>query len=782
MGKEGCVDPRQWLEVERIYHAALEQEPAAREAYLDESCGDDSQLRREVEELIAYQERAANFIETPAVEMMARRAAAASERGFRLAAGGRLGPYEILQPVDAGGQGEVYRARDTRLGRVVALKILGARMLEPSGLRRLEREARAISSLNHPHICTLFDIGRDADIDYLVMEYVEGRTLAARLCDGRMALPEVLRIACQIAEALDYAHRQGIVHRDLKPGNIMLTEGGAKLVDFGLARWLQQTDDCGSAAPMGVTASLSLTGVVLGTPQYMAPEQIAGGEVDARTDVFAFGAVLFEMAHGRKAFADGTKRQAVRAGSRGATSRAALDRVILRCLRNAPEERWSSAAELLRELRRVEARKQPRRLAWAAIVGLLSIVAAISGMLVTKRPAAPRLKPEILYSFTGKNGDGAILDRCGVTIGPDGAFYGFTFRGGTLGHGTVYRLSRRSGGWHEEVIYTFIGPNGRMPVGAPVFGPDGSLYGAASVGGAEDHGLIFRLKPPAAPGGAWTGLAIHQFTPSRGDGADPAEGPIFGSDGSLYGTTRYGGPHTNEIVYELLPPAGSEGEWKERVIHRFTGSATGDEHPWGGVVFGKDGNLYGTAFGRPGLVYQLRPPANPGREWDEKLLYHFLMNDASGDSPVTGLTVGGHGELYGTTQWGGINASGTVFEMSPSGSGGGWTHSVLHWFASQAGDGTEPISGVLVGPHGELYGTTQKGGAWGRGTIFKLTPPARGDGSWTETVLYEFTGQNGDGGQPHSNPHLIFDKTGGLVGTTVSGGAFGGGTVFRLPL
>ena len=775
------MDPRQWLEVERIYHAALEQEPAAREAYLDECCGDDSQLRREVEELIAYQSRAEGFIETPAVEVMARHAAATSQREFRLSAGERLGPYEILQPAGSGGQGEVYRARDTRLGRMVALKLVSARMLEPAGLRRMEREARAISSLNHPHICTLFDIGRDADVDYLVMEYVEGRTLTTFLSEGRMPLAEVLRIACQVAEALDYAHRQGIVHRDLKPGNIMLTEGGAKLVDFGLARWLQQADDCGPAAPMGDTASLSLTGVVLGTPQYMAPEQIAGGEVDARTDIFAFGAVLFEMAHGRKAFADGTMRQAVRAGSRGATSRAALDRVILRCLRNAPGERWSSAAELLRELRRIEARRQPRRLEGAAIVIVSLVIAGVSGMLLKELSVAPHLKPEILHSFTGKNGDGASLDRCGVTIGPDGAFYGFTFRGGTLGHGTVYRLSRSGGAWREEVIYTFTGPNGRMPEGAPVFGPDGSLYGAASVGGAEDHGLIFRLKPPTTPGGAWTGLAIHQFTPSRGDGADPAESPIFGSDVGLYGTTRYGGPHTAGIVYELLPPSGAGEEWKERVIHRFT-RKDNDAEPWGGVVFGKDGNLYGTAFGRPGLVFQLRPPANPGREWDEKLLYHFQMNSPGGDSPVASLTAGANGELYGTTQWGGINAAGTIFEMAPSGSDGAWTHTVLHRFASQAADGIEPICGMLVGPDGVLYGAAEKGGTWGLGTIFKLTPPARSGGSWTETVLYNFTGQNGDGLQPNSNPHLIFDKTGGLVGTTVSGGAFGGGTVFRLPL
>jgi uncharacterized repeat protein (TIGR03803 family) len=795
------VDPERWRRIEPLYHGALEREPAERAAYLREACAGDQGLRREVEELIAYQARANNFMETPAVDMLARREAAvlASETGFSLAAGARLGPYEILQPLGAGGMGEVYRARDTRLGRVVALKVLAARMIEQANLR-LQREARAISSLNHPNICTLYDIGWDNQVDYLVMEYVEGPTLAARLREGPLPLAEVLRIGMEIAEALDCAHLQGIVHRDLKPGNIMLMARGAKLVDFGLAHWREQADDFSASAGAlaAKPASLTTTGMALGTPQYMAPEQIVRGEVDARTDIFAFGAVLFEMAHGQKAFTGDTSDEvvaAIRKGDLPVVSRrasaapAALDRVIRRCLKTVPAERWQSAGEVLRELRRIEGRRPGKRRVWAGVLALCVALSAGAVFLVKGRRAASRLIPQVLYSFTGKSRDGAAPDRCGVTMDAAGALYGFTFGGGVAGQGTVYKLTPRpeDGAWRETVLYGFAGADGAKPHGVPALGRDGSLYGATALGGREGQGVVFRLTPPARPGGPWTETVIHHFTPSAGDGAQPASSPIFGPDGGLYGATRYGGPHTSEIVYELTPPSASDGEWQEKVLHRFTGK-NGDEHPWGEVVFGKDGCLYGTAFGRPGAVFRLGPPATPGREWEETLLYRFRMNGVDGDSSVAGLAVGKNGELYGTTQWGGIAGSGTIFQMTPSAAAPAgphsrtWTHTVLYRFTSQAGDGSEPIAGLLPGPQGELYGAASKGGAWGRGTLFKLTPPPRPGDPWTETTLYSFTGQAGDGFSPQPNPHLIFDKTGALYGTAVNGGTFNAGAVFRLAL
>src|SRR5258707_1137289 len=206
-------------------------------------------------------------------------------------AGTRLGPYEILTSIGAGGMGEVYRARDTRLDRIVAIKVLPSHLADRSELReRFEREARTIASLNHPHICTLFDIGHQDGTDYLVMEYMEGETLAQRLQKGPLPLGQTLQYAIEIADALDKAHRKGVTHRDLKPGNIMLTKSGAKLLDFGLAKLKQET------TPANVTLSklptedaVTAQGTILGTLQYMAPEQLEGKEADARTDIFAFG-------------------------------------------------------------------------------------------------------------------------------------------------------------------------------------------------------------------------------------------------------------------------------------------------------------------------------------------------------------------------------------------------------------------------------------------------------------------------------------------------------------
>src|SRR6201993_40121 len=213
--------------------------------------------------------------------------------------GKRLGPYEILSAIGAGGMGEVYRARDTRLERIVAVKILPDHLSDRAELReRFEREARTVASLNHPHICTLYDIGHQDGIDFLVMEYLEGGTMAERLKKGSLPLDQVLQYAIEIADALDKAHRKSITHRDLKPGNIMLTKSGAKLLDFGLAKLKQDATPVVSLSQRPTAESgMTAEGTILGTLQYMAPEQVEGkpNEINARTDIFAFGAVVYEM-------------------------------------------------------------------------------------------------------------------------------------------------------------------------------------------------------------------------------------------------------------------------------------------------------------------------------------------------------------------------------------------------------------------------------------------------------------------------------------------------------
>ena len=220
-----------------------------------------------------------------------------------LQAGTRLGPYEVLSLIGAGGMGEVYQARDTRLDRKVAVKVLAPELASDAEFRaRFAREAKAISALNHPHICGLYDIGREHDTEYLVLELLEGETLAARLERGPLPLAQVLRFGIEIADALEAAHRHGIVHRDLKPGNIMLTAAGTKLLDFGLAK--HTVGAAGQALSMLATAPGTGTaqGTIIGTLQYMAPEQVQGAPADARTDIFALGTILYEMATGRRAF------------------------------------------------------------------------------------------------------------------------------------------------------------------------------------------------------------------------------------------------------------------------------------------------------------------------------------------------------------------------------------------------------------------------------------------------------------------------------------------------
>jgi hypothetical protein len=289
-------------------------------------------------------------------------------RAMAFPPGTRLGPYEIAAPLGAGGMGEVYRARDTRLGRDVAVKVLPQHLAATPDLRaRFEREARAVSSLNHPHICTLHDVGREGDTDFLVLELIEGETLADRVARGALPTPDVLRLGGQIADALDRAHRAGIVHRDLKPGNVMLTKGGAKLMDFGLARATGAAEPAGgsgvtiAALSQSPTMSRPLTaeGRIVGTFQYMAPEQLEGKEADERTDLWALGCVLYEMATGKRAFEGKSQATLIAAiiGSEPAPiaqvapmNPPALEHVVRACLMKDPAERIQSAHDVKLQL------------------------------------------------------------------------------------------------------------------------------------------------------------------------------------------------------------------------------------------------------------------------------------------------------------------------------------------------------------------------------------------------------------------------------------------------
>ena len=279
-----------------------------------------------------------------------------------LASGTKLGPYEVISPLGAGGMGEVYRARDTRLERDVAVKVLPTNLSsDPSLRQRLEREAKAVSKLSHPHVCTLHDIGHQDGVDFLVMELVEGETLERRLIKGPLPLEQILRFAAQIADALAKAHKMGIMHRDLKPSNVMLTKTGAKLMDFGLAKESGPPPLASALTEMTAEqAKLTVEGTIIGTFQYMAPEQLEGKEADARTDIFALGEVIYEMASGKPAFT-GRSRASLIAAILSSESQPmaafqpmtppALERVVKKCLAKDPDERWQTASDLASELK-----------------------------------------------------------------------------------------------------------------------------------------------------------------------------------------------------------------------------------------------------------------------------------------------------------------------------------------------------------------------------------------------------------------------------------------------
>ena len=282
--------------------------------------------------------------------------------------------------------GEVYRGHDSRLGRDVAIKVLPAHVAsDPDLRRRFEREARTVAALNHPHICTLHDIGEQDGIDYLVMEYLEGQTLAERLGKGALPLDEVLQVSIQIADALDKAHRQGITHRDLKPGNIMLTKSGAKLLDFGLAKLRPTAADLAEQPTQ--ENPITAQGTILGTLRYMAPEQLEGSEADARSDVFAFGTVLYEMATGKRAF-DGQSQASLIASIITSEPPAmsvhrpmtplALDRLVRKCLRKDPDARWQNVHDITDELRWVaESASHPSASAAPPVVSPRQIAGAV---------------------------------------------------------------------------------------------------------------------------------------------------------------------------------------------------------------------------------------------------------------------------------------------------------------------------------------------------------------------------------------------------------------------
>jgi hypothetical protein len=419
-------DAARWRRIESVVQAALERPPHARAAFLAEACGADEDLRREAASLLEREASAEAFLAAP-LDAVAAAAMTGGPGGTsradvpRIAPGTRIGEYEVGERIGAGGMGEVYRARDHALHRNVALKVLPtAFSADPDRLARFEREARLLASLNHPHIGAVYGLRASGDLRAIVLELIDGETLEAHIRRGALPATRALPLAVQVADALAHAHRHGVMHRDLKPANIMLTKAGAKLLDFGLARWGVTPR---GYVPSGVdppvhsagVGTLTGQGTILGTLHYMAPEQLEGRPVDVRADVFAFGAVLYEMLTGRKAF-DGGSAPAVMAAVLGAepafealhpVAPPAVERLVRKCLAKDPDERWQTARDLADELTWIvdeatharaasaapaAAARRPRTWMRAALAAVIATLAVWTGWALApaREVAAPR--------------------------------------------------------------------------------------------------------------------------------------------------------------------------------------------------------------------------------------------------------------------------------------------------------------------------------------------------------------------------------------------------------
>jgi Tol biopolymer transport system component len=467
--------------------------------------------------------------------------------------GRQLGHYQVQSLVGVGGMGEVYRALDTRLNRTVAIKVLPPHLAErPEPRERFDREARTIASLSHPHICTLFDVGHEEGLDYLVLEYLEGETLALRLAKGPLPIEQVLRYAIEVADALDKAHRKGIAHRDLKPGNVMLTKNGAKLLDFGLAKLKQQGAPAGVPAAQLATLNHGVTmeGTILGTLQYMAPEQVEGKveQIDGRTDIFAFGALVYEMATGKRAFEGASNASVIGAilkdtpPAMSATqplTPPGLDRAVRKCLAKDPDERWQNAKDLCDELRwiaesgstshastRATAPAPRRRIVVAAAAAVLAAAIAALAVWSLKSPPAPPAAPLARIRLPLPPGETLVATESysPLALSPDGTRLVYVIK-----HAGVPQLYMRT---IDALDFTAI--PGTEGGAGPFFSPDSQWIGFSSAG---ERKLMKVFVGGGAPQKVCDTLTIME-------GSWGADGKIvLGGDsgGGLYAVSAAGG-------------------------------------------------------------------------------------------------------------------------------------------------------------------------------------------------------------------------------------------------
>jgi eukaryotic-like serine/threonine-protein kinase len=588
-----------------------------------------------------------------------------------LAGGAKLGPYEVISAAGSGGMGEVYRARDTRLDRTVAIKILPAHLSgNPEAKQRFDREARAISSLNHPNICTLYDVGHQDGMDYLVMEFLEGETLADRLTKGPLPSEQVLKYGVEICEGLEKAHRTGVVHRDLKPGNIMLTKTGAKLMDFGLAKSAAASPPPASSLTMTISGPsaghdqpLTARGMIVGTFQYMSPEQVEGKEADARSDIFALGAVFYEMATGKRAFTGKTQASIVAAILAAEPppisvvrpmSPPALDRVVQVCLAKDPDERFQSVHDLKLQLTwiaeggsqagvpaPVAARRKNRErvlVAGAVLCGCLAASGIAASILLSKKAESMRrvvkaqIGPPEHYVFASIN----LTNH--VVISPDGSTIAFIAEG----EGKRFLWVRPL---HATTAQPLAGTEGAY---YPFWSPDSKFIGFFASGKMKkveaSGGVVQTIcDAPFGRGGSWNRDGVILFAPGIHDviyrvpdgGGQPVavtkvqkpggfaggRWPYFLPDGRHFLYVGVEGDNPRGKVYA----AALDSPDPKLIVEENSGAAYAN----GYLFFSKDGNLVAQPFDPDHLTLSGNPvPVAPRVEYYEgKSLGNFSVSE-----------------------------------------------------------------------------------------------------------------------------------------------------------
>ncbi len=589
-----------------------------------------------------------------------------------LSSGTMLGPYEIQSPLGAGGMGEVYRARDTRLDRTVAVKILPAHLsTNPEAKLRFDREARAISSLSHPNVCHLYDVGTHDGTSYLVMEYLEGETLADRLGKGALPLDQVLKFGIEICEGLEKAHRSGVVHRDLKPGNIMLTKSGTKLMDFGLAKPTLAPSPPSSGLTQTLVSAqspLTMEGMVVGTFQYMSPEQVEGKEADARSDIFSLGAVLYEMATGKRAFEGKTAASTIAAvlaadppplSTVRPLAPSALDTTVKSCLAKDPDERIQTAHDVKLQLRSIKesvssttppGRQFPRRRAfsvagWLVAGLLLMVIAGLAVMWPRSHPGAAAMYFNSSVPFPAQY----------VALSPDGQTLAFVAYSNQVNKNVIY--IQPIGGRNASVL---MGTEGAS---YPFWSPDGRALGFFAQGKlkkidvSSGRSAQIIADAPFGRGGAWSRDGVILFTPDAWSGLHrvPSSGgtpvqvtkpdrsqyqvshrwPIFLPDGRhfLYLACNFSG----QLAHNMVLLGSLDSDETRVILNASTNAAYADP---GYLIYWRDSALVAQRFD----LHSFSLAGDP-RPISEDVQYfpqtNFAIFAVSGSTLVAQTSIGG---------------------------------------------------------------------------------------------------------------------------------------------